>query len=301
MGGSLTLDYKTPPRLLTQYPKVFLARRPRLVPDGESAGRIEGRVVTCRAARRNLGAYRQACGFQADGHLPVTYPHVLATSLHLGMLTSKAFPVRLPGLIHKQNRIIQWRPIPEGDSFSLFAWLEGYRATRLGQEFELTTDVLLGGERVWQESATLLARGPNRKPSDMRSATPAAPKSAAPTDAILFRTRANTGRRYARVSGDFNPIHLFGWSARLFGLPTPIAHGMWSLARCCAELITETQGVKATFSCDFKRPVPLPAKLRLERARIPAGLSFMLCSEDGNRLHLAGVIEPKVKPGFDSP
>ncbi len=291
MGASITLNFKTPPGLLVRYPKAFLSRRPQRVPDGETVGRIEGRVVTCRATRRKLSAYRQACGFQADGHLPVTYPHVLATSLHLAMLTSKAFPVRLPGLIHIQNRIMQGQPIPEGASFSLVAWLEGHRETRLGQQFELTTDVFLDNDRVWQESARFLVRGLKRKRSGIRSETPTTPKGAAPMDAVLFGTSAKTGRDYARVSGDFNPIHLSVWSARLFGLSTPIAHGMWSLARCCAELIAVNQSTKMTISCDFKHPVPLPSGLRLERSRIPAGLSFVLCSEDGSRLHVAGVIE----------
>lgn len=37
-------------------------------------------------------------------------------------------------------------------------------------------------------------------------------------------------RSYAALSGDFNPIHLFTWSARLFGFKQPIIHGMWTKA-----------------------------------------------------------------------
>lgn len=291
MGGITTLSYKTPPGLLLRYPKILFAGRPQLVPEGETVPRIEGRVATCLVVNRKLSAYRQVCGFEADGYLPVTYPHVVATPLHLAMLTSKAFPVRVPGLIHTQHRITQWRPLPQGESVSLFAWLEGHQETRLGQEFELTTDVFLSGERVWQESATFLTRQRNRKLSKRRPVASAKSKSEAPPGTFRFETRSDTGRAYARVSGDFNPIHLSGWSARLFDLPAAIAHGMWSLARCCAQLIDVNQDGKTVISCDFKYPVPLPGRLRLERSKIPAGLSFMLCSEDASQLHLAGVIE----------
>jgi acyl dehydratase len=46
----------------------------------------------------------------------------------------------------------------------------------------------------------------------------------------------DAGRRYAALSGDWNPIHLWGWSARLFGLRQPIIHGAHSMARARAEL-----------------------------------------------------------------
>jgi len=47
---------------------------------------------------------------------------------------------------------------------------------------------------------------------------------------------AGLGRRYSRVGGDINPIHLFDVTAKLFGFDRAIIHGMWTLARCVAEL-----------------------------------------------------------------
>ena len=47
------------------------------------------------------------------------------------------------------------------------------------------------------------------------------------------RHRAGATRR---VSGDRNPIHLHRLTARAFGQPAPIAHGMWTKARCLAAL-----------------------------------------------------------------
>ena len=38
-----------------------------------------------------------------------------------------------------------------------------------------------------------------------------------------WRLPADQGRRYAAVSGDYNPIHLYGWAARPFGFKQPIA------------------------------------------------------------------------------
>ena len=47
---------------------------------------------------------------------------------------------------------------------------------------------------------------------------------------------SDLGRQYAAVSGDRNPIHLFDLTAMPLGFRHHIAHGMWSKARCLAEL-----------------------------------------------------------------
>ena len=46
----------------------------------------------------------------------------------------------------------------------------------------------------------------------------------------------NLGRRFARASGDLNPHHLYAWTAKLLGYKKPVAHGMWTMARCLAHL-----------------------------------------------------------------
>ena len=51
-----------------------------------------------------------------------------------------------------------------------------------------------------------------------------------------MRVPGDIGRRYAAVSGDRNPIHLYPLTARAFGFPRAIAHGMWLKARTLAAL-----------------------------------------------------------------
>ena len=70
---------------------------------------------------------------------------------------------------------------------------------------------------------------------------------------------ANLGRRYAPIAGDFNPIHLYPLTARLFGFKRPIIHGMWTLA----YLLSETQPQLNQVTCGhlavrFRRPLALP-------------------------------------------
>ena len=75
-----------------------------------------------------------------------------------------------------------------------------------------------------------------------------------------WRVPGDIGRRYAGVSGDRNPIHLHGLTAKLFGMPRPIAHGMWLKARCLGELEPSLPDA-FTVSVRFKLPLFLPAQV----------------------------------------
>ncbi len=72
------------------------------------------------------------------------------------------------------------------------------------------------------------------------------------------------GRRYGAVSGDRNPIHLYPLSAKLFGFKRQIAHGMWSKARCLAELQNQLPEDAFTVDVQFKLPMFVPATVKFE-------------------------------------
>jgi acyl dehydratase len=71
---------------------------------------------------------------------------------------------------------------------------------------------------------------------------------------------AQLGRDYAKASGDFNPIHLHALTAKAFGFPRAIAHGMWTLARTLAALQPSKQLAAANVHGDFKSPMLLPGR-----------------------------------------
>ena len=95
------------------------------------------------------------------------------------------------------------------------------------------------------------------------------------------------GRRYGAVSGDRNPIHLHGWSAKLFGMPRPIAHGMWLKARCLAELEST---LPDAFRVDvrFKLPLFLPAQVAFGVR--DDGRGFEVRDASSGKPHLSGAL-----------
>jgi acyl dehydratase len=103
---------------------------------------------------------------------------------------------------------------------------------------------------------------------------------------VVWRVPEDTGRRYARIAGDFNPIHQHAVAARLFGFKRAIVHGMYTLARAAAECADDLPGAPFTLECAFKRPVFLPSTVLFEARRgSTEALSFQVRSGDTVCVH----------------
>jgi acyl dehydratase len=87
-----------------------------------------------------------------------------------------------------------------------------------------------------------------------------------------------------------NPIHMSDLTARAFGFPKAIAHGMWSLGRLASEFEPEHFGAGCELSVNFKLPVYMPAWLMLQRWEIENGAGFALRDAQGDKPHLTGTL-----------
>jgi acyl dehydratase len=280
------------PSAYRYFPRAVFGRRGALVPAGGRVPRIEGHVTVVRAEAKHLARYRDICGFDDDGCLPITYPHVLAMPLQYAILTHPKFPVRIMGLIHLANEIEQLRPLPEDRGFALSSWVEGHRETDRGHEFDLFTAAEDGEGRAWSEKSTLLAR---RKASGKPASKGArqALRYEKPTDGDPVAVAAidvprSIGRRYGWLSGDLNPIHLGDRGARLFGFERAVAHGMWSMARSFAALGPAALAPPVTAQADFKFPLFMPAVPQVEHWANGNRRVFVLKDPESGRPHVAG-------------
>jgi acyl dehydratase len=87
-----------------------------------------------------------------------------------------------------------------------------------------------------------------------------------------------------------NPIHMHPLSAKLFGFPSAIAHGMWTKARCLAAL-EGTLPDAFRVQVSFRRPIVLPATVAFAEASSDGGVRFGV--RDARKLtpHLDGSVE----------
>ncbi len=260
------------------------ARARHLVDVSEDHGVAKARrscpkAAKCRASsrasrrstidRKHLAAYSEICGAAAGATLPIAYPHILAMPLHLAMLGAEAFPVKLFGLVHVQNRIAMREPLSADEPAEIRCWIEGHRETERGQEFDLHTEYVVGGQPRWDETCTFLARKRARRGRRRRPRTVSAQRGGRP-DAVAmksssFRAPSGLGRRYGFISGDVNPIHMSDLTARAFGFPRAIAHGMWSLGRLASDFEPAQFDGGCELTVSFKLPIYMPAWLMLQR------------------------------------
>jgi hypothetical protein len=295
-NGPHIFRFRSMPQRWPSYLRILALRKPSLLPEGQEMPRIEVVLPRARVDHRHLQRYRQICGLPGSEFLPLEFPHVLAMPLQLVLLTCKAFPVNVLGFVHVRNRIRQARPLPPSSEGELRTWIEGHRETDQGQEFDIHTQWLVSNEPVWSEVTTYLARSMERPSREqIRERTRASKRGleqSQPADARATQIRAESGlgRRFASVTGDYNPIHLADWTARTFGFDRAIIHGYWSLARCAAAMRPETLRHACVMDMQFKMPVRLPANLVLCTWDIEGGEAFTLRNAEKHRAHLSGAV-----------
>lgn len=237
--------------------------------------------------------YRKVCGFPVKGdHLPITFPETLFISPLGRLVTSRDFPLSPAGLIHVGQDIHYAKPIQENSSFNLCCYMSKLAETDRGFLLDVTMEVKVGDDLAWEGTARFLSRFKNiiKKKGRNKQKT----KNTIPTGTTEdIDVPRNTGLRYAGASGDYNPHHLYGFTAKPLGYKHPIAHGMWSLARCLAS-IEKRLSVTFPYSVysSFKLPIFMPSRVALnwERDRDDDTIPFSLTNSKDHRPHVLGTM-----------
>ena len=228
------------------------ARRPARVlrpvrPRALGALPLAGRCRSWRARRRDagleleledVGVDRGAAGGvlprvrlrPARRACPATYPHVLAFPLQMELMTEGRSPSRRSAWSTSRTD----HPAPAD---------RGERAARPARPRRRARPHPKGGpsrssprprrRRAGRGSARArccaAATAPRRRATGpaIDADPPPRPSGASP---------ATSAAATRGVSGDRNPIHMHELTAKAFGFPRAIAHGMWTKARCLAAL-----------------------------------------------------------------
>ena len=231
--------------------------------DGLPAARHEVRGV--RGSVENLTAYQHLIGETASDVLPAGFIHALTFPLAMSVMNRDDFPLPLLGMIHLENKVVQYAPLRFTEALDIQAWAENLRGHRAGTELDLVAEVRRAGEDTvsWRGVSTYLAKGVFLPGIDKPTAASAAADFSAPDPTALWQLGVDTGRAYAAVSGDFNPIHLSVLSAKALGLRRSIAHGMYLASRALAD-VGAAKGDAFSWDVAFEAPVFLPARVALD-------------------------------------
>lgn len=284
-------------------------------------------------SEEHLARYAAVVGEAPGVTLPAGYLHVLGFPLATAVMVRGDFPLPLVGMVHLANSVSLVRPVRLGDTLEVRAWAQDLRPHRRGAQVDLVTEVSV--ERTDDERAagfglpattlafrgvsTYLAKGvslPDVSAPQESGVTPRADTFVPPLPTARWTLGPGTGRTYAAVSGDRNPIHTSALGAKSFGFPRAIAHGMYTAARALAEA-GPARGETYDWTVSFAKPVLLPssvdvairpagavpAEVRDAVGQVPAavpdaagdvatGLAYQAWDRTG-RLHLSGRVTPR--------
>jgi len=236
----------------------------------------------------HIAQYAAVCGFSPEHGVPMTYPHLLGFPLQLMLMTESTFPYPVIGLVHLCNTIRQHQRLQVGARVRVEVRPRRLFQHARGQAFAIETAVVRAGAVVWESLSTYLRVG---------VASPqGAPLIALPVTQDLspngrWDAPADIGRRYAAVSGDWNPIHVSNIGAKLFGFAHPIAHGMWTKARALAALLPAAPLAQGEVVAEFKTPLSLPGAVTLWLAESDVtGGPFEVRDATGDKPYLRGML-----------
>jgi hypothetical protein len=250
------------------------------------------------------------------------YIQTLSLPLQLEMMVNKLFPFSPMGIVHLANQIIVKRLPSQSEAMDLTTYFGDIYFHKKGWLFEVITIAnstcgkSSGGEQV-KASSFYLAR---EKHSDIDIKSKLQCKQApnwiidacANNDIVsnvgyadgVYESKStneslnftnNIGRKYANISGDYNPIHLHAISAKLFGFKKAIVHGMFSKALVVSGVAQKHPFYKGAFEIDtvFKQAISLPAQTSLSsHLSGPNALHYSLHSKHTRkeRCYLQGIV-----------
>ncbi|MEV7604315.1 MaoC/PaaZ C-terminal domain-containing protein [Paenarthrobacter sp. NPDC089322] len=226
-----------------------------------------------RADVGNLTAYQHLVGETASDVLPAGFIHALAFPVSMSVMNRDDFPLPLLGMIHLKNHVEQRAPVLFTEALDIRSWTENLSGHRAGTQVDIVAEVRSGsstGDVRWRGVSTYLAKGVFLPGIDKAGGPNGAAGSkdfSPPVPTALWKLGLDTGRNYAAVSGDFNPIHLSVLSAKALGLRGSIAHGMYLASRALAD-VGAVKSDAFTWDVAFEAPVFLPARVALDIATV---------------------------------
>jgi hypothetical protein len=242
------------------------------------------------------------------------YLQVLTLPMQLEMMVSKPFPFKPMGLVHLANQIeVNWLP-EQNAKLMLKTSFNGLTWHKKGWVFAVLSEGFVDGKLAISGTSYYLSRQKHVRGNESQavftgmhsselnanaqhaeklpSAIPLVNAVISPFDSTSeLNFSLGVGRKYARVSGDFNPIHLTRWTAKFMGFRQAIAHGMYSKALCLSAVVKqEMQNSKwalaqtpMQFSTQFMQPIYLPTRCELSVNHEMNLIDFSLTSQSRSK------------------
>ena len=231
------------------------------------------------AANNNqLALFKQM--FNTDSQLP-SYLFVQAFPYIVQTLVKSAIPSPLVGLVHLSTKFIQHNSHDYNQPAEIEVSMLNGEQTAKGIAYTVTCQFIQQGHKTITNENVFLAKtqGKQSKSNIARADFDAESQAVVAQNHIT----AKQAWQYAKLSKDFNPIHLHPWLAKLLGMKTTLVHGMYNCHRALANLPELHLPDFRVIEITFKRPCFLPSQVILTQPNLSQASVY---SADMQHLHL---------------
>ena len=239
--------------------------------------------------------YSHLTGLAGHPVWPLLYPQLVAFRLQMTLLTHRAFPLPIWNALQVRNHLVLHRLFDRGATLDFESHLGAQRIVEKGAEIDLRTTACAADGLVWESTNTFFYRGRFGTAGD--TAPGAAPQVETPASESWIAPEG--GRiRCARLTGDYNGIHLSDAYASRFGFRGAFQHPQRVIGQCLARLPRPMAALPLQLEVWVKGPVYYGAAVSLRVSNAPEALVFALHLEQDTRPAIVGRLRGTPHPGY---
>jgi MaoC like domain len=240
----------------------------------KSAPRVPGRLISVELPPRSaqlISAYVQNVGGDPSAYRNTLPPHFFPQwGFGVASQSFEGLPYPITKVLNVGCNLDIRAPIPADEPLHVTSQL--INVDDDGRRAVLTSRVVTSTRSAPEALvAEMIAMVPlKRDKSEPKSGGAKKEIPRVPDDAkevALFDLKADAGLDFAKLTGDFNPIHWIKPAARASGFPNVILHGFGTMARAVEGLNRSVFAGDPSrlkkWSCRFTKPLVLPSKAGL--------------------------------------
>ena len=233
---------------------------------------------------KKLLLYKTYFGFKED--VPVSYFYLLSQGVQTNLMIDKQFPLPIPGMVHLKTRIEQLSDIVLHDPLEIVSSVEIENKSEGSLLPIFKESFFQNGVKIVEIESTYLVKRKSKNKSSKRKENVIIENKDTNWLIEPWFFKKGYSNQYAKISGDYNPIHILTIFAWLSGFKKRIIHGWYTTSRAVAKIEKETEMPIKSIEVEFLRPITISSSTQFE-FRLSSDRNFQFRIKKDKDVHYA--------------
>lgn len=243
-------------------------------------------VNAVQADLKQLNRFNSMFDYQTR-FVPSSYWYILLFKLQTQLMLHPEAPFPIMGMVHLNFIIKQYRPVSSHESLQAECRFGKLYKHDRGSIVETIMTLKTKDEIVWEQKNHNLYISKNSIGENI--AKKKEHEISNPEESQSWNLTSKNALDFAKLSGDYNPIHLNKLLAKPFGFPKQVLHGWFTLSKALSPIYSDYPDAHEIHG-SFKKPLFLPAKVIKRTQGINNKLVFDVIDSKEGYPHLKGHI-----------